>query len=610
MSESAVTPDSGFSGDGRLEYPGLVTYSRSHLAVQDDQKILVVGGGSFGGYDFTGSAVVSRILPNGEFDPSFGHNADGTSYIYPGQLYVYGTAIAVQSDGKIIVAGSRDPEGPGYDTRLERPWVARLTENGELDLTFGEDGIFTTDDTNAWIYDVALQDDGKIILGGILESEHPFTNDDSDIIVMRLTKDGSPDATFADNGTYTYHDGLSWATSMRVQRYAGRERILIAGTVFPDTDSPAKTVIWCLDAETGSPDASFGPNGSGMYVYAENNAPPYLGIIDIAPQNEGTIVACGAISGDEDLTRTAIWRIAPGGEFEPGSGPGQTPEICASHNSGQDNIYQVIQMAVKSNGKIVLMGVRYESTSGTMRIALWQANSNGSIDESFNAGEPYIYQSPEPVPGYHPEGSYVAVQGDGKILVSANLGLGSELPSVIRFDYSSDCNQNGIQDEADIAGGSSQDCNSNGVPDECDIESGGSQDGNINGIPDECDGSLSKPFRIIAELNNWKGGDLSRFRVSVAPITGHPFDAYMCVVTPGGQILSIQSENRIVSGLRALAQNIHALPGGYSGTLLELSIPAGLKGDYRIIGGLSNAGAKVGNINDLFRYDIIDLNLN
>ena len=134
--------------------------------------------------------------------------------------------------------------------------------------------------------------------------------------------------------------------------------------------------------------------------------------------------------------------------------------------------------------------------------------------------------------------------------------------------------------------------------------------GVLGGIPDECDGSLSKPFRIIAELNNWKGGDLSRFKVSVAPITGRPFDAYVCVVTPGGQILSIQSGNRIVPGLRALAQNVHALPGGYSGTLLEVSIPTGLKGHYRIIGGVCNTGVKVRTTGDVFQYDVVDLVLN
>ena len=50
-----------------------------------------------------------------------------------------------------------------------------------------------------------------------------------------------------------------------------------------------------------------------------------------------------------------------------------------------------------------------------------------------------------------------------------------------------DCNSNGIDDAADIAGGTSEDCNSNAVPDECDIAGGTSYDSNANQVPDECD---------------------------------------------------------------------------------------------------------------------------
>ncbi len=52
---------------------------------------------------------------------------------------------------------------------------------------------------------------------------------------------------------------------------------------------------------------------------------------------------------------------------------------------------------------------------------------------------------------------------------------------------SSDCNGNGIPDECDIADGTSEDCNGNASPDECDLAAGSSQDCNANTIPDECE---------------------------------------------------------------------------------------------------------------------------
>ncbi len=49
------------------------------------------------------------------------------------------------------------------------------------------------------------------------------------------------------------------------------------------------------------------------------------------------------------------------------------------------------------------------------------------------------------------------------------------------LEYDGDCNDNGILDEEDIAGGYAEDCNSNGIPDECELDCDG------NGVPDECD---------------------------------------------------------------------------------------------------------------------------
>jgi len=58
--------------------------------------------------------------------------------------------------------------------------------------------------------------------------------------------------------------------------------------------------------------------------------------------------------------------------------------------------------------------------------------------------------------------------------------------SLVGVGCSNDCNDNGIPDECDIAGGSSDDCQPNGVPDECDIAAGTSHDQDSDAIPDEC----------------------------------------------------------------------------------------------------------------------------
>jgi hypothetical protein len=50
-----------------------------------------------------------------------------------------------------------------------------------------------------------------------------------------------------------------------------------------------------------------------------------------------------------------------------------------------------------------------------------------------------------------------------------------------------DCNDNGVDDDVDLAGETSFDCNANDIPDECEIAAGTVTDDNGNGVPDECE---------------------------------------------------------------------------------------------------------------------------
>ncbi len=79
---------------------------------------------------------------------------------------------------------------------------------------------------------------------------------------------------------------------------------------------------------------------------------------------------------------------------------------------------------------------------------------------------------------------YLANGGYDPLFVEGYGILDAYAAHTLQFD---DCNENGVEDSADIAGGTSQDCNGNGIPDECDIADGTSTDGNNNGIPDECE---------------------------------------------------------------------------------------------------------------------------
>jgi uncharacterized delta-60 repeat protein len=129
------------------------------LAIQPDGKILL------GGYCINGSDwdfCIARFEINGSPDPSFGTGGKVIQSISTGSSNDYGQSLAIQSDGKILLGGYCD-NGSNYDF-----CIARFNPNGSLDPSFGTGGkviqpIGSSDD---YAYSLAIQPDGKILLGG------------------------------------------------------------------------------------------------------------------------------------------------------------------------------------------------------------------------------------------------------------------------------------------------------------------------------------------------------------------------------------------------------------------------------------------------------------
>ncbi len=144
------------------------------VAVQPDGKILVAGpgGGNFG---------VARVKTDGFYDPTFGPGANGQVSVDFGGTDV-ANAMALQPDGKILVAGT---DGDGFA-------VARLLPNGTLDPSFGTGGRATVNFTGVDVArGMALQPDGKIVLVG----ETGPAGGTTDYAVTRLLGDPAPAAT-------------------------------------------------------------------------------------------------------------------------------------------------------------------------------------------------------------------------------------------------------------------------------------------------------------------------------------------------------------------------------------------------------------------------------
>ena len=173
--------DRSLDGDGirTIDYGG-VDIVKDVLALPDG-KLLLAGYGTA-----NESIMVTRLDADGSSDPSF--DSDGTALVeLDGEDRA--EAAALQADGKIVVVGSVT-EG----TR-SNPVVARLNANGSPDASFAGDGTTLLDyNGSGSANDVLVQSDGKVLLAG---SGGPNT----DIAVTRLNSDGSPVSGFGVDGT-------------------------------------------------------------------------------------------------------------------------------------------------------------------------------------------------------------------------------------------------------------------------------------------------------------------------------------------------------------------------------------------------------------------------
>ena len=192
------SPDTSFSADGRQTTDFGQFEEASGVALQGDGKVVVVG--RTGGCQCSTSPMpddfaLARYNANGSLDTTFSGDGKQTTTFGPHGTDDFDTptAVALQSDGKIVVAGYSF-SGTEYDFAL-----ARYNPNGSLDTTFSGDGKQTSAFAGR-ATGVALQSDGKIVVAGF---------DDSDFVLARYNTNGSPDTTFSGDGEQTTDFGGS-----------------------------------------------------------------------------------------------------------------------------------------------------------------------------------------------------------------------------------------------------------------------------------------------------------------------------------------------------------------------------------------------------------------
>ncbi len=284
------------------------------------------------------------------FDP----NANGTIWV-----------VVVQPDGKILIGGNfttLSPNGGGVVTRNR---IARLNPDGTLDAAFDPN-------SNGFVYSIALQSDGKILVGGAFSGAASIGGQTRNHIARLDAVTGAADTTFNPNAN-------DYVFAITVQS----DGKILAGGLFNGAGSiggQARNRIARLDA-AGVPD-SFNPNASST-------------VRTIAVQSDGKVLVGGFFNGANSIggqPRNFIARLDA------------TSGSADSFNPNANN--QVLSFAIQPDGKIVVGGLFNgpASIGGQARNRIARLDTTGAVD-TFD-------------PSANGDVDTVVRQLDGKILAS------------------------------------------------------------------------------------------------------------------------------------------------------------------------------------------------
>ena len=249
------------------------------LGIQSDGRIVAAGYSSNGSnYDF----ALVRYNTNGSLDTTFG---TGGIVITPmGSGYDIANALGLQSDGRIVVAGS-SYNGSNYDFAL-----VRYNTNGSLDTTFGTGGIVTTliGVGDSEVLALGIQSDGRIVAAG--KSPDGSNND---FALVRYNTDGSLDTTFGTGGIVItpVGSGCDYANALGIQSDG---KIWAAGKSFNGSRYNFTLVRYNTD---GSLDTTFGT--SGTVTTPIGNYDSYA--IALGTQSDGKILAAGSSDNGSNI---------------------------------------------------------------------------------------------------------------------------------------------------------------------------------------------------------------------------------------------------------------------------------------------------------------------
>lgn len=307
------------------------------LAVQADGKILVAG--SF--YTLQGSAQnrIVRLNTDGSIDTTFNVGTGFDSTVYK---------IELQSDGKIVAVGVFN-----FFNGSPKSYIIRLNTDGSIDSTLdvgnGFDGL---------LFGLAIQNDGKILVSGFYTNFQNATQR----YLIRLNSNGSKDASF------NIGSGFDNSVSQIVVQNDGK---ILVGGVYTIFNGNTQNNLVRLNSD-GSKDTTFNIGTGFNYI-----------VNSIQIQTDSKILVGGSFSTFQGVSQKYLVRLNPDGSKDP------TFDIGTGFDDNVNSLF------LQSNGQ-VLVGGSFSTYKGISQKKLIRLNSNGLKDTSFDigsgfGGSPFTY---------------------------------------------------------------------------------------------------------------------------------------------------------------------------------------------------------------------------
>jgi uncharacterized delta-60 repeat protein len=381
--------DATFGLKGRVitDFSGASSQA-SKAVIQPDGRIVVVGRAG-------NELALARYKEDGSADKSFGKGGRLTTAISTDS---WGTAVALQPDGKIVAAGTA-----GEDFAL-----ARYNPDGSLDSSFGVEGKVTTDffGGSDSVAAILILPDGRILAGGTASTrEVPAA-----FALARYDDQGGLDLAFGNSGktTIEFFEQGDYAEALALQPDG---KIIVGGSVA--LNGTGVYGVARLNSD-GSLDLSFGSGGRVTTDFFGNG-----NVFEtLVLQPDGKIIAAGQADSYDSinglLERFGLVRYNADGSLDSGFGDGG--KVVTAFSGMADF---ALALALQPDGKILAAGESIIPGTLNFSFAVAGYNPDGSLDEHFGTGGKLtdsFFTKQSFIIGvvFQPDGKAVAVGHSGK----------------------------------------------------------------------------------------------------------------------------------------------------------------------------------------------------